>query len=84
MVKAAMAETVVPTQRAVMAPVMSAVMTQMPGETEVAAAVTAVTAMSGTGQDRLGGDRQDCGAYTQGTPQEAGHSVVCHGRAPSF
>jgi len=81
MVKAAMAETVVPPQRAVMAPVMSAVMTQMPGETEVAAAVTA---MSGTGQDRLGGDHQDCGAYTQGTPQEAGGSVVCHGRAPSF
>ncbi len=68
MVKAAMAETVVPPQRAVMAPVMSAVMTQMPGEAEVAAAVAVVTAMSGTGQDWLGGDRQDCGAYTQGAP----------------
>ncbi len=78
MVKAPMAAAVVPPHRAVMAPVMSAVMTQMPGETP--AVVTAVTAMSGTGQGRLGSDRQDCGAYTQGTPQEAGGCVVCHGR----
>ncbi len=82
MVKAPMAETVVPPQRAVMAPVMSAVMTQMQGGAEVAAVVTAVTAISGTGQCRLGGDRQDCGAYTQGTPQEAGG--VCHGRRSFF
>ncbi len=74
MVKAPMAETVVPPQRAVMDPLMSAVMTQVPGETPVAAVVTA---MSGTGQGRLGCDRQNCGAYIQETPQESGG--LCHG-----
>ena len=82
MVKAPMAETVVPEQRAVMDPLMSAVMTQVPGETPVAAVVTVVTAMSGTGQGRLGGDRQNCGAYIQDTSQESGGWVVCHGRDP--
>ncbi len=75
MVKATMAEAVVPPQRAVMDSVMSAATTQMPGETEVAAAVAA---MSGSGQGRLGGDRQDCGANTQDTLQESGG--LCHGR----